>query len=285
MDLVALARTAAAEYASTGLVGAVVVAGSVGRAVADVYSDVELDVYWRAPPSDAQRLGVVAALGGEVCEFWPFDAEYQEWSETYLLQGREVCISGFLVDWVTGCIDDVIRRADPDLLKQVRLAALNDGLVLFGAALVERWRTTSRRYPRELAVAVAGEFLRAERLGSWHQRHALVARDDIVFLQELCLRVEQVVLGALCAVNGVLIEHPSFKWSARLIERLARAPTQLHDRLWTAAAAPPSAAVPLLDDLLDETLTIVERTLPEVDVDAVRHALRNPRRGTGGSLP
>lgn len=62
-------------------------------------------------------------------------------------------------------------------------------------------------------------------------------------------------------------------------------PSDLHDRLWAAAAAPPSAAVPLLDDLLDETLAIVHRTLPEVDVHAVRDALRNPRTATGQRLP
>lgn len=130
---------------------------------------------------------------------------------------------------------------------------------------------------------MAGQFLTAERLGGWHQRHALAARDDTLFLQELCVHVEQVVLGALCAVNGVFIEHPSFKWSARLIERLTHAPTQLYDRLWAAAAAPPSAAVPLLDALLEETLAIVERRLPEVDVDAMHDALRNPRTATWSS--
>lgn len=137
MELSELARTAATAYVSTGFVGAVVLAGSVGRGAADAYSDVELDVFWQAPPSDQQRLGVVSALGGQVCEFWPFDADYQEWSETYLLAGREVCISGFVVDWMSSCIDDVIHRADPDLVKQLRLAALNDGLVLYGDELVE----------------------------------------------------------------------------------------------------------------------------------------------------
>lgn len=78
MSATHLARDLAARYAETGNVAAVVIAGSVGRGRADGYSDLELDVYWHAPPTEAQR---VAALGGQVHRLWPYEEAEAEWSE------------------------------------------------------------------------------------------------------------------------------------------------------------------------------------------------------------
>ena len=75
MPLLELARRAAPVYAATGNVSAVLAAGSVGRGRADAYSDLELDVYWQAPPSDADRLGVITALGAELVDLWPYELE------------------------------------------------------------------------------------------------------------------------------------------------------------------------------------------------------------------
>lgn len=275
MTLLELARTAAPIYAATGKVSAVLAAGSVGRGRADAYSDLELDVYWQVPPSDTDRLGVITALGAELIDLWPF--EQAEWSENYRLDGADVGVSGFLAEWLTTCIADVVERADPDVLKQMRLAALNDGIVLHGAGVVDEWRARSRLYPDALAAAVATEWLDPDRLGSWHQRYALVARDEVVVLRTLIPRITSMILGALCAVNRVLIEHPSFKWTAALAERLPLAPAELRARLWAAANGPAVDAVPVLDALLAETLTLVERELPSVGLDGLRTELGTVR--------
>ena len=147
MDLLELARNIAPAYAARGRVGALLVAGSVARGRADAYSDLELDVYWTAAPSDADRLGAIDALGAQLVDLWPYEPDDGEWSETYRLHGHEVCISGFTVDWMTRCVDAVVQDADPDLGKQMRLAALNDGIVLLGQRIVDDWRRTSTQYP------------------------------------------------------------------------------------------------------------------------------------------
>ena len=54
--------------------------GSVARGWADRYSDIELDVYWSTPPSDAERLEIIRRAEGEVDVNWgapPGDAEYR----------------------------------------------------------------------------------------------------------------------------------------------------------------------------------------------------------------
>jgi hypothetical protein len=147
---------------------------------------------------------------------------------------------------------------------------------------VTEWRRTSTLYPDALAVAVAGEFLAPDRLGSWHQRDALVARGDALFLRTQCVRIAHMVLGALCAVNHVLIEHLAFKWLDRLIPRLTIAPVDLDARLTAALDGPVAASVPILDALLDETITIAARALPAVPLAELRRELAQRR---GGAAP
>ena len=49
------ARRVAPAYAANPHVVAVIVSGSTGRGHADRYSDIEVGVFWRRPPTDADR--------------------------------------------------------------------------------------------------------------------------------------------------------------------------------------------------------------------------------------
>ena len=46
-------------------VKAIVIAGSVARAYADEYSDIEIPIFWEMLPDDATRHAIVSALKGE----------------------------------------------------------------------------------------------------------------------------------------------------------------------------------------------------------------------------
>jgi len=74
-------------------------------------------------------------------------ASRSEWAETYHVEGVQVGISGYVTDWLASCIEDVVERGDPDLFKQMRLAALNDGMTVYGEIIVRLWRSRSRTYP------------------------------------------------------------------------------------------------------------------------------------------
>jgi hypothetical protein len=268
-----IAERAAAAYAATGKVCAVLVAGSVARDTADRFSDLELDVYWGQTPMDVDRYGVIETLGASDPIVWPYAPADAEWAENFHLDGVEVGVSGFLASWLTVAIADVTAGGDPDLDKQMRLAAVNDGIVLIGEGRVDKWRAQSTRYPPALAVAVASNYLDPSRLGRWHQRHALIARDEAVLLRACIPPVVEMILGALCAVNSVLIAHPAFKWTDHLIRQLTIAPAGLHDALWTIANGPAAEAVGVVDSLLAETIAIVEDALPDVPLAHLRREL------------
>src|SRR6185436_1762561 len=84
----ALGERIGRAYAANPKVRAVQVAGSTGRGTADRYSDLEIDVYWSAPPTDEDRRDAVERHGGTLLELFPYEED--EWAE-------EISIGGFHV--------------------------------------------------------------------------------------------------------------------------------------------------------------------------------------------
>jgi hypothetical protein len=78
-----VARRVAAVYAGNPKVAATAAVGSVGSGIADEWSDLELDIYWHAPPSDEDRRRPIDVLGGHVEQSWPYSERDEEWGEEY----------------------------------------------------------------------------------------------------------------------------------------------------------------------------------------------------------
>ncbi len=90
----ALAHKIAPAYAADPKVAAVVLAGSVGRGTADNFSDIEIDVFWKAAPTDDERRALIAACDGEIYHVHPFEED--EGAETFFIEGIKVDTSQFL---------------------------------------------------------------------------------------------------------------------------------------------------------------------------------------------
>lgn len=82
----ALAQQIAKGYAANPKAQVIMVAGSTGRGSADRYSDLEIDVYWSAPPTDAERRAAAEGSGGVLLSL--YDYEEDEWAE-------EISVGGF----------------------------------------------------------------------------------------------------------------------------------------------------------------------------------------------
>ena len=268
------AQQLADRYAATGNVAAVVLAGSLGRGRADAFSDVELDVYWAQSPSDDQRQAPALALKGEITALWPYDAEDAEWSEDVRVLGVDVTVSGFAVDEIDRWILTLPTANKPHFVRQMRLSAIHEGEPLHGESVVAQWRNAAA-YPGGLAVATAASFLTPSRLTRWRRWTALVQRDDAVMLHRACSEAAEVLMGTLCALNQLYIEHPSFKWARHTAEGFTRAPKDFSARFFAAVADGPVKGAPELHALLVETVEIVAADLPEVDTASVDKMLNS----------
>jgi hypothetical protein len=282
----------AQAYAASPKIAAVALAGSVARGWADRYSDVELDVFWQEPPTDQERLAVLAQAGcrvdvqwadppsheayrailrrtnGHASQVWPYEDD--EWSEHFYVNRVNIGVSAFLAVTVERWLDDVITGLDTDDDKHILIASLQQGQPLHGVERLQAWKNRIH-YPDELAAAVLRELLEVDE--SWWQRDMLAGRDALIPLHDLLCRSQRWLLRLLLALNRIWLPDPRFKWAGRLVEQMPLAPPDLARRLRLVFQVPPPAAVAEMEALALETLSLVDRYVPAVDTGFAREWL------------
>lgn len=258
MRRMALAREIAPAYLRNPHVAAVLVAGSVGRGIADERSDLELDVFWSVPPSEDERRVPIDACGGVVRAFHLFEDD--EWAETFEVAGVKVDTSMFLTATVDRYLAEVVEQASTDPGRHVLIAAVQDGVPLHGHELVAHWRTRAASYPDRLAFAMVAHHL--ARLSRWPYAQMLAVRDDAVMLHSVLGEAARTVLGLVLALNRRYLPHPGFKWLNHIVAGMALVPPDLAGRLRAALRAEPRAAVDGMRELLVEALTLLDAYLP-----------------------
>ena len=121
---------------------------------------------------------------------------------------------------------------------------------------------------------MVGRHLHEDALDGWHNREALLERNDLLMLHALLVRVEHAVLGTLSGINRVYVAHSAMKWQDALADTITVAPDDLSRRLAEVFLAPPRARVEELEKLLAETLELVEGELPGIDLSTPRRLVR-----------
>lgn len=279
-----VAERAAGVYAGNGNLAALAVAGSVGAGIADRFSDLELDCYWACPPTDADRLAPVRALGGELTALWDYDQDDEEWSEDYLVGELGVTVSNFLVSSVERFLDDVLVRASTDPVRHMRLAALQRCRPLLGEKLMGSWRARAGTFPRELVSALVEQALAPEVLTGWPAREALVSRGDSLAVRDLLTRTGLAAVRAILALNRVYLPYRQLKWQRHLTAGLGLVPGHLAERLESLSNGRPEEALRAAEALLAEIVTLAEAHC-DADIGAFGEALSERRPAIGPPQP
>jgi hypothetical protein len=260
----ALAEVVAPAYAANPKVAAVLLAGSVARGLADQFSDIEIDIYWHTPPTDADRSAPIDQAGWQPVYR---HVDENEWADGFLIEGVKVDTSQFLVSTLDRWLDAVMLRAEIEPEYQVRITAIQHGRPLYGADLIERWRAQVATYPIALAHAMVAEY---SSFRPHYLLEMLAARDDVLLLHQDLVATEQQILSVLMGVNRVYAPHPYHKWLDWEISQLTIAPPDLNHRLRQLLRSEPRAAVEQLHQLVEETFVLIERHLPDFDISAAR---------------
>lgn len=258
----ALAKHIAGAYTTNPRVRAVVVNGSVGRGNADRYSDLELTVFWADHPAENERRAAVERAGGSDLTLWPLYEPDEEYSSSYLVGGVKVDLGEFTVETIERFIDDVIERADIADYKQLLISAILQGTPVHGAALVRQWRAQVASYPRALAEAM----ILAHCEFNLSSADVLAERDDLLMLYDLICTTERQILGILLGLNRLYLANPNYKWLDQLVSELRIAPAALSFRLKQIFRTDAKLAVRALQQLIEETLALVEKHMPQLDM-------------------
>lgn len=263
----ALAERMAASYARNPKTKVVMVAGSVGHGRADRYSDIEVDVYYSEPPTTAERLAAVTGCGGTIESLGEDD---EEWEEHMLIDGVHVAT---MERYLTLVVD----RCQVAPSAQTRLYSVQHAVPLQATEQVELWRAKAATYPKGLTYEMLRENLRFEGFG--YGEEMLAARDDLLLLYSDFVQIERQILGALLGLNRIYLPTPEhMKWMDELIEAMSIKPADLSARLKRAFHIEPVAGVRLLKEIIAETLTLVERHVPEFDTTPYRSNLGQQRQ-------
>jgi hypothetical protein len=115
---------------------------------------IKVGSYWVRPPTCADRLAPVRALGDELTALWDYDQDEQEWSEPYVVGGLGVTVSNFLVSSVEQFLNDVLVRASTDPVQHMRLAGIQRCRPLAETELMASWRARADTFPRTLVSAL-----------------------------------------------------------------------------------------------------------------------------------
>jgi hypothetical protein len=269
----ALAKKIGAAYAANDNAEVVMVAGSVGRGSADRYSDIEVDVYYAEPPTEAERVAAVERCGGTV-ELLAQDED--EWEEQMSIGGFHAHTSTFLVATMERYLREVVDHCALAPEAQTRLFSLQHGITLTGDDQVERWRAKAAAYPDRLQRAMLKANLRFGRFA--RAAEMLAARDDLLALYEIFVETGRHLLGALLGLNRIYLPAPGYlKSMDETIGLLAVKPADLSGRLKRSFRIEPTAAVRELEALIVETLALVEKHVPGFDTAPHRAGLAERR--------
>jgi hypothetical protein len=271
----ALARQIAVHYSANPKVTTVIVGGSVARGYADHFSDIDLGVFWAAPPTEKARRAIIKCAGGGRGSLFPFHREEDGWSEHFEVAGVTIDVRHVTVETTERILADTLERADPSLTKQQHLAALLSALPLSHPSLLTRWQQQARVYPQELSMAMVQTYLCFR--PAWEQE-MLAERNDLLVLYESFCIAQQHLLLALMGLNHLY--YPGFKWVDQVMRQMSITPPQLASRfqqLFGIISIDPLAAVYQLHELIEETFVLVETHLDEIDISQARARFQERR--------
>lgn len=264
----ALARRLADSYSAHAQPRAVLLVGSAATSEADEYSDLDVLVYYDDVPPDEVVAETPRELGAEGYRGTAWSDESGEpdergYSERYSLNGVECQVGHMSV----GAFEREITRlvVDHELSEELLkiMSGLFEGLPLFGAELIERWRRKAD-YTEELQRATIEK--RWKFFPWWYFEERLRARDATAWRYDVLVQSAYGIVGVLAALNRLYFSTFEFKRAGKFISRLEVAPVNLAARLNALFDSDERRSTAELERLVAETQALVAERFPDIDL-------------------
>jgi hypothetical protein len=261
-----LAQKCAERFAQDPRVVAFLLTGSTVMIGCDEVSDIDCTVYYSDMPSETEADamcqqaidtggGVYGRDGSEFAVYEFIDGIKSDFGHTRWSE-METFISGFLTD--------------PDLSNNdflIMSSGFYYGKSLYGNGLIEGLQAKMADYPTIYQQRLATKHLRFPPTTVLTEMG--LARNDILLVQEELFHAVENMFGLLCAVNQIY--HPGkTKSMAFSVGKMAHKPPDFMARINELFMGSPADGVRKVPALIQETLTLVETHLPEIDTSRTR---------------
>jgi hypothetical protein len=268
--LLALAGRISQVYASHPNTRAIIVTGSAVEGVSDYYSDLDMIVYYEALPAEKELLAACQQNQGQKRNLLG-EPGAEETAESYLVNGIECQVGHTTIGAWERDIATVLERLEVASPIQKALAGLLDALPLYGEPLVQQWRARIAAYPDTLAQAMVTHYLAFFPL--WGIQERIAGRDATIWLYQILVETAHHLLGVLSGLNRCYYSSFQFKRMQRFIAQLEIAPTNFSSRLEAIFHTDAASAAVQVQELVRETVTLVEQHMPQIDTTHVRQGL------------
>lgn len=268
--LLALARRNAQIYASQLGARAIILTGSAAEGVSDLYSDLDMIVYYDQLPSQKERQLAMEHNQGQEHHLIG-QATADEAAESYNVEGVECQIGHTTIAAWEREMATVLEQLDVASPTQKALGGLLDALPLHGEELISSWQNRLADYPDALAQAMVNHYLNFFPLWGLQQRFA--SRDTTIWFYQQLVESAHHLLGILAGLNRRYYSPFQFKRTGRFIAHLDLAPPNLAERLEATFHLDPATSASLLEELVSETVALVEQQMPQIDTARARQWL------------
>jgi hypothetical protein len=249
---------------------AIVIAGSVARDYADQYSDVEIPIFWETLPEDANRHAIVSALNAEF--LYAYDGPARE--DQLLINGLQVDLWHIPVAREEEVLEAVLHQHQSDLSSLNALDTVRCCIPLYGHEIVREWKRRAQEYPDELAQKIIQEHLASFSTG---ELFILAQRNNPTAFYAQLSHLQQEIFLVLLALNQCYF--PTFKWMYQALEPMQVKPQAIGQRFRWAYETSYADAIAATKQILEETLRLVEKQFPQMNLASVYRHLTYVRTG------
>ncbi len=245
---------------------AALVTGSVAKGYADDFSDIDTLLIYKKNLSKKEFDRIVKDAensGGGLYHGTPEDG----FAVYYYIEGVKCDFGIGHFSLTENLISEMIKKPELDLVKHLQMAGILESIVLYGGPWVQKWKKKARRFPKELGVMMVKQNLKFH--PRWVMEKMAVKRGDILFYHESLLESLGAIVGILCGLNKIY--HPGkLKGIDCTIEHMEIKPARFLKRYRSLFNLNGLKAVNELYKLINETIALVDKHMPEVNTDRTK---------------
>ncbi len=269
--LLALGRAVLEPYSRLPGIACAAITGSCTEGLSDMYSDLDTTLYYDSFPPEDQIRAVREKVGGSAL-LWSLGSYAEgEFIESYKLRGVECQLGHTTVARWEQDLDRTLAGQEPGGPLHKAMTGTLISIPICGADRLAAWQARIREYPDALRLAMVRHHLKFFAL--WGVLPRLEVRDAGLWMRQALLDSSFNLMGVLAGINRKYFTSFQFKRARIFLDSLAIVPPDLRARLEALWSTPLHDAAIQLRSLVADTVTIVERQLPEVDTAAARKAL------------